>query len=56
MTSVALEGVGFLMATVVAPPLMVPANSYPGQTADYEHSFATWKSLPCTRRIWAVRG
>jgi len=22
-------------------------ETYPGQTADYEHSFATWKSLPC---------
>jgi metallo-beta-lactamase class B len=22
-------------------------ETYPGQTADYEHSFAVWKSLPC---------
>lgn len=22
-------------------------ETYPGQTADYEHSFATWKALPC---------
>lgn len=22
-------------------------ETYPGQTADYEHSFATWKKLPC---------
>ena len=22
-------------------------ETYPGQTADYEKSFATWKSLPC---------
>lgn len=34
-------------ATVLSGYRLGKAETYPGQTADYEKSFATWKTLPC---------
>jgi metallo-beta-lactamase class B len=34
-------------STVLPGYRLVPPETYPGQAADFAHSFATWKSLPC---------
>jgi len=34
-------------SSVLAGYKLGKTETYPGQTADYEHSFATWKALPC---------
>jgi metallo-beta-lactamase class B len=34
-------------ASVLSGYKLGKTETYPGQTADYEHSFATWRKLPC---------